>query len=313
MSVGGKLDPQSAGLIERFLEMLLAERGASRNTLDAYHRDLKDVIEFLKSREMAIQAASAADFKAYLSAINASGMKPRTAARRLSALRQFCRFMVAEGVRQDDPTVHIDSPRLGRSLPKVLSEAEVERLLATARAQPGDDGLRLVALLELLYATGLRVSELVGLPLAAVKRDADFLIVTGKGDKERLVPLTDAARASVAEFLAVRRAPKGRERWLFPSRAGCGHLTRQRFGQMLKDVAAAAGLDPDAVSPHVLRHAFATHLLSHGADLRSVQQMLGHADISTTQIYTHVLEERMRRLVTDHHPLAAGHKPRDAA
>jgi integrase/recombinase XerD len=234
-------------------------------------------------------------------------MAPRTAARRLSALRQFHRFLNGEGVRPDDPTAALDSPRQGRPLPKYLSEAEVDALLVASRARPGPDGVRLVALLELLYATGLRVSELVGLPLAAIARDRRLLSVRGKGNKERLVPLSEPAREALAAWLPLRQAalgPGSMSRWLFPSRSRQGHLTRHRFGQLLKELAIAAGLDPAKVSPHVLRHAFATHLLAHGADLRSVQRLLGHADISTTQIYTHVLEDRLRALVHEHHPLA---------
>jgi integrase/recombinase XerD len=237
-------------------------------------------------------------------------MAPRTAARRLSAIRQFYRFLVGEGVRPDDPVTLIDSPRQGRSLPKLVSEAEVGGLLEAAGALPGADGLRMTALLELLYATGLRVSELVALPVASVMRDRRVLVVRGKGGKERMIPLHDAARRAVNAWLAARAAELRRRRkdgtspWLFPSHGGSGHLTRQRLGQLLKELAVAAGIDRRKVSPHVLRHAFATHLLNHGADLRSVQKMLGHADIATTQIYTHVADERLKALVRDHHPLA---------
>ena len=233
-------------------------------------------------------------------------MAPRTTARRLSALRQFHKFLFAEGVRSDDPTGQLDSPRLGRPLPKLLAEAEIEALIAAARQMAGPEGKRLVCFVELLYATGLRVSELVALPLGRL-RDERFLLVTGKGGKERLVPLSAPARQALADYAAVRGeflAEGATSRFLFPSRGAEGHLTRRRCGQLLKTLALTAGLDPARVSPHVLRHAFASHLLDHGADLRSVQQMLGHADIATTQIYTHVQGERLRTLVETHHPLA---------
>src|SRR5690606_259889 len=287
--------------------MLAAERGAARNTLDAYGRDLKDFAGFAARRGKTADDADTALLRAYLKWLDGQGMSARTQARRLSALRRFFRFLAAEKLRPDDPTQALDAPRLGRPLPKILSEDEVDGLLAAARAVEGADGLRLTALLELLYATGLRVSELVALPLAAVARDPRFLLVRGKGGKARLVPLGDAARAAVAAWLPVRArllGPKRTSPFLFPSHGGAGHLTRQRLGQLLKAAAVAAGLDRAKVSPHVLRHAFATHLLNRGADLRGVQAMLGHADISTTQIYTHVLDARLKALVETHHPLA---------
>lgn len=304
--------------VESFLEMLVAERGAAANTREAYGRDLADFAGFLARRGRAVHQAGAADLRAYLGQLNDAGMAPRTAARRLSTLRQFHRFLFGEGLRADDPTAGLDSPRQGRTLPKVLSETEVEALLAAARARPGAAGARLVALLELLYATGLRVSELVELPAAAAARDPRVLIVTGKGGKERMVPLSEPARDALKRY---RAAAGKRERgaspeapaapatqapgkWLFPSRGAAGHLTRQRVAQLLKELAVAAGIDPAKVSPHVLRHAFASHLLDHGADLRAVQMMLGHADISTTQIYTHVLDARLKALVQDRHPLS---------
>jgi len=233
-------------------------------------------------------------------------MSPRTTARRLSALRQFHKFLFAEGVRPDDPTTQLDSPRLGRPLPKILDEAEVAMLIAAARRRDGAEGKRLICFVELLYATGLRVSELVALPLSRL-REERFLLIAGKGGKERLVPLSVPARAALSEYAAVRGeflAEGAASRYLFPSRGAEGHLTRRRCGQLLKELAIEAGIDPARVSPHVLRHAFASHLLDHGADLRSVQQMLGHADIATTQIYTHVQGERLRALVETHHPLA---------
>jgi integrase/recombinase XerD len=296
--------------LEAFLEMLAAERGAARLTMAAYRNDLANLGGFLAVRGESLETADAAALHAYLAASGSRRLAPRTLARRLSAMRQFYRFLLTEGARADDPTAQLDAPRLGRPLPKILAEDEVERLIATAAAWPGDEGVRLRCLVEMLYATGLRVSELVGLPLAAALRDPRFLLVRGKGGKERLVPLSPPARQALAAYLECRKAflPQGSAattaRWLFPSRGAAGHLTRQRCGQVLKELALAAGLDPARLSPHVLRHAFASHLLDHGADLRSVQQMLGHADIATTQIYTHVQGERLRRLVQTAHPLA---------
>jgi integrase/recombinase XerD len=297
------LSPQ----VEAFLEMLAAERGAARLTLAAYRGDLQDVAAFLLPAGVALEAAKTEDLRRYLAALEKSGMKPRTAARRLSALRQFYRFLVLEALRADDPTAVLDAPRLGRPLPKLLAEAEATALVEAATAWPGPEGKRLLCLVELLYGAGLRVSELVGLPLAAAQRNPRFLVVRGKGDKERLVPLGEPARAALAAYLEVRpRFVKGKapSRWLFPSRGAEGHLTRRRCGQLMKELAAGAGIDPERLSPHVLRHAFASHLIDHGADLRSVQEMLGHADIATTQIYNHVQGERLQRLVAEHHPLA---------
>jgi integrase/recombinase XerD len=300
--------------IESFLEMLAAERGAAANTREAYGRDLSDFAAFLAGRGRPVQGARVADVRAYLERLADAGLAPRSAARRLSALRQFHRYLFAEGLRADDPTAGIDSPRQGRPLPKVLSEAEVERLLAAARARPDAGGARLSALLELLYATGLRVSELVGLPAAAAARDPRVLIVKGKGGKERMIPLSEPARAALKRYRAATAAGtrggggEAREsrarKWLFPSRGVAGHLTRQRVAQMLKELALEAGIDPHKVSPHVLRHAFARHLLDHGADLRSVQKMLFFNDTATTEIYTHVLNARLKALVKAHHPLA---------
>ena len=293
--------------IEAFLEMLVAERGAARNTIDSYRRDLADVESFLARRDRGIEAATTDGLREYLAALSANGATPSTAARRLSALRQFFRFLYAEGVRGDDPTATIESPRRGRPLPKLLSEAEVSQLLDRARGKRGPEGLRLTALLETLYATGMRVSELVSLPLSAVARDPRYILVRGKGGKERLVPLSEPAREALNGYKSVRGqfCRNGVESpYLFPSRGGSGYLTRHRFAQLLKQLSIEAGIAPSKVSPHVLRHAFATHLLNRGADLRSVQQMLGHADIATTQIYTHVLDERLKSLVETHHPLA---------
>ncbi|PIW25718.1 MAG: recombinase XerD [Rhodospirillales bacterium CG15_BIG_FIL_POST_REV_8_21_14_020_66_15] len=289
--------------------MLAAERGAARNTIESYGRDLDDFAGFCARRKIAADQAGADEIAAYMKRLSGAGMAASTQARRLSALRQFFRFLQAERIRDDDPTQAVAAPRQVRALPKYLSEDEVERLLAAARERPGADGLRATALMEILYATGLRVSELVGLPLSAVSRDGRVLIVRGKGGKERMVPIGGPARDALADYLAVRSGYLGtdkdpRSALLFPSRARQGHLTRARFGQILKELAVAAGIPPRRVSPHVLRHSFASHLLAHGADLRSLQQMLGHADISTTQVYTHVLEERLKTLVDQAHPLA---------
>jgi integrase/recombinase XerD len=293
--------------LEAFLEMLAAERGAARLTLTAYRNDLLDLSAFLASRGAVLDRAEAASLHDYLAAAATRRLAPRTLARRLSAIRQFYRFLLTDGLRGDDPSSGLDAPRLGRPLPKILSEAEVSRLIAAAEAWPGEEGLRLRAILELLYATGLRISELTTLPLVSAQRDPRFLLVRGKGGKERVVPLSPPSRQALSAYLACRThflSEGGVSRFLFPSRGREGFLTRQRCGQLLKELAMAANLDPARLSPHVLRHAFASHLLDHGADLRSVQQMLGHADIATTQIYTHVQGDRLRRLVEAAHPLA---------
>jgi integrase/recombinase XerD len=305
-------------LVDSFLEMMSAERGAGRNTLEAYRRDLEQYGQFLSRKGLAAADATTGDIRAYLAHVKASGHAGSTQARRLSAVRQFHRFLYGEGIAAADPAAIIEAPRRSRPLPKTLGIAEVDRLLATARERAGSASgparlraLRLNCLIELLYATGLRVSELVALPLGAARTQDRFLIVRGKGGRERLVPLSEPSRQTMADYLAAveaaGRAPQGRRnasQWLFSSHADSGHLTRQHFAAELKDLAAAAGLDPRAVSPHVLRHAFASHLLAGGADLRTVQQLLGHADIATTQIYTHVLSQRLRDVVETHHPLA---------
>ena len=306
--------PDRTREVEAFLEMLQAERGASRNTLAAYGSDLDNLQGFLARRQQKPAGADTEALRAYLKSLDYVGMTPRTVARRLSVIRQFFRFLLAERMRDDDPASTLDSPKLGRPLPKVLSRAEVDRLIEATRGKEGDGG-RMATLLEILYGTGLRVSELVTLPLSAVERDPTVLIVRGKGEKDRMVPLSDPARAAIASWLHVRAGmldDDERSRYLFPSRGRTGHLTRQRFAQLLKEAALAADIDPARVSPHVLRHAFASHLLEGGADLRSVQLMLGHADIATTQIYTHVLDEKLRALVQDKHPLARRRRGRPA-
>jgi integrase/recombinase XerD len=297
-------------LIEAFLEMMSAERAAAKNTIEAYRRDLDDYAAFLLARGTSPETALREDIVAYLGRLDAGGLAASSAARRLSALRQFHKFLCADQVRPDDPTRIVASPRARRPLPNVLSVAEVDRLLATAEAEANADASpqkqeqarRLYVLLELLYATGMRVSELVGLKRASIMRDTGFLTVTGKGNKERIVPLNDRARDAAKAWLAsLEPGP-----WLFPAAGESGHLTRQVFARDLKDVASRAGISSTRVAPHVLRHAFASHLLQGGADLRDVQTLLGHADISTTQIYTHILDEKLRTLVESKHPLAAG-------
>jgi integrase/recombinase XerD len=309
MTQTDNIDPH----IDAFLEMMAAERGAAPLTLEAYRRDLVDFSALLVSRGASPSGASTELIRAYLSAQARAGLSTRTVARRLSTLRQFFRFLCGEGIRSDDPCANVDSPRQGLILPRFLSEDDVERLIATGyrrvkgRSRVVADARRMVALLELLYATGLRVSELVSLPLNAIQERRECLVVRGKGSKERLVPLSKPALKAVGVYREVRSVflKKNEEsNFLFASRSASGHLTRHRFAQMLKALAVEAGIDPDTVSPHALRHAFASHLLAHGADLRSVQKMLGHSDIATTQIYTHVLDERLKETVRAHHPLS---------
>lgn len=306
--------------IDAFLDMLTAERGAALNTRHAYWRDLADISLYLRrERNTDIDKATTEDLKAYLAMLsnkihvkgqNSNQIAVRTVARRLSALRQFYRYFVSENGRKDDPTNTIESPKQTRTLPKTLAEAEVNQLIKTAARGGDEDSLRLVCLLELLYATGLRVSELVGLPTAAIGQGRQFLMIAGKGGRERMVPLTESAQKALKNYMDVRAEyvagdDKGRQgQWLFPSRTSdSGHLTRQRFAQLLKDLAHDAGMETQKVSPHILRHAFATHLLANGADLRSVQKMLGHADIATTQIYTHILGDKLKKTVDEKHPM----------
>jgi integrase/recombinase XerD len=315
----GAAQPSDGRLVALFLDMLAAERGAAPNTLAAYRRDLADFASYLADAGATVKSATTEDVRRYLGALARRGLRPASVARRLSAIRQLYRFLYAERQRKDDPAAVLEGPKRTRPLPKTLSLAEVDRLLGfaarcdlAAALSERVRAARLACLVELLYATGLRVSELVALPIAAARRDARVVVVRGKGNKERLVPLNDAAKRSMAEYLALRAEAEAeagavaaaRSKWLFPSFGGSGHLTRQHFARELKALAAAAGLRAAQVSPHVLRHAFASHLLHNGADLRVVQTLLGHADISTTQIYTHVLDERLKSLVRDLHPLA---------
>lgn len=313
--------PQLHPLVDSFLDMLTAERGAAMNTRQAYWRDLADFSLYLRDKaSKEVVDAGPEEIKTYLQDLakkihvkgsNKAQIATRTVARRLSALRQFYRYLVSENIRKDDPTSAIESPKQTRTLPKTLSESEVSALIKTAAAAGGADSVRLVCLLEMLYATGLRVSELVGLPLSSIGEDMQFLMVAGKGGRERMVPLSEPAQKAIRNYLDVRTQfigpdDKGTQgQWLFPSRTSeSGHLTRQRFAQLLKDLADTAGIEAGRVSPHILRHAFATHLLSHGADLRSVQKMLGHADIATTQIYTHIVGDKAKKTVEEKHPLS---------
>lgn len=309
---------QNGARIESFLEMMAVERGAAANTIDAYRRDLSEFSSFLATTgTRTLDAARPSDIEAYVQALAQAGLAPASRARKLSSVRQLYKFLAAEAVIDEDPSATVAGPRRARALPKTLSIAEVDRLIAAARARiDGTSGreylraLRFYCLIEILYATGMRVSELVGLPRSVLAGDRRVLVIRGKGGREQLVPLSAPAREALDAYLAL--AETGAEglsraissKWLFPSTSSEGHLTRQRFAQDLKELSNEAGIDPNRVSPHVLRHAFASHLLDRGADLRAVQQLLGHADISTTEIYTHVLQERLKRLVNEHHPLA---------
>ncbi|TAJ67062.1 tyrosine recombinase [Brevundimonas sp.] len=291
--------------VEAFLEMMAVERDASPHTLSAYGRDLADAEAGIAG---GLMAGDEAGVEAWYADLGRRGLSPATQARRRSAVRQFYRFALGEGWRADDPSRRLDAPKQGRSLPRTLGGGEIERLLTAAAARDGAAGLRLTALVELAYASGLRVSELLGLKVEAVRRDPAFLIVRGKGGKERLAPLNASAREAVKTWLVARDAARPEKApdspWLFPSASAKGHLTPRRFAQLLDLAAVDAGIDPARVSPHVLRHAFATHLLEGGADLRVVQTLLGHADIATTQIYTHVATDRLAQVVRDKHPLA---------
>ena len=320
--------------LEQFIEMMVAERGASANTVDAYRRDLEDFVAFLRKRSLTLKDAERSDIEKFMGSLSRAGIAPRTVARKLSALRQLFQFMFNEKLRPGNPAATLATPRMGKTLPQTLSSAQVERLLNEARVDDSPKGLRLQAMMELLYGAGLRVSELVGLKLSALEVkdggktiDADFMVIRGKGSKERLVPIHGRAREALGRYLEVRHVFCGQcsvssgkkdlrntehgtrntSPYLFPYHRAEGYLTRQQFGVMLKELAVRAGLDPGMLSPHTLRHSFATHLLEGGADLRVIQELLGHSDISTTQVYTHVAGERLSRLVQEHHPLAGKH------
>ncbi|MDR3506241.1 MAG: tyrosine recombinase [Acidocella sp.] len=292
------------GQAEAFLEMLAAERGAAANTLAAYAADLDDFLWFLRSRGVSVWAADASHVAAYVRGLYEAGLAARTQARKLSTLRQFFLFLLREGRRTDNPMAEFASPRLPKALPKYLSEAEVTALFGAARELSGLKGLKAVAGLEILYATGLRVSELLALKGEALSTDAQMLLIKGKGGRERMVPLSAPAKDAAAALREATAEKKPVPRYLFSGRDPREPMTRQGFALLLKQVAVKAGLDPERLSPHVLRHSFASHLLAHGADLRSLQKLLGHADISTTEIYTHVLAERLQKLVNALHPLA---------
>ncbi|NTZ91336.1 site-specific tyrosine recombinase XerD [Agrobacterium tumefaciens] len=320
--MSGQAGGRDGARLESFLEMMSAERGAAANTLSSYEHDLTDLREFLGGRGQSLTEAATPDLSAYLTHLSAQGFAATSQARRLSSMRQFYRFLYSEGLRSDDPTGIIDAPKKGLSLPKTMSVAEVTKLLRIAAEEAAIAGpgqlarIRMHLLLELLYATGMRVSELVSLPVKVLRQEGRFLMIRGKGNKDRMVLLSRAAIEAMEKYDAARKAlvpekaKAGKKAdapespWLFPSSSKEGHLPRQVFARDLKDIAIRAGLTPSAVSPHVLRHAFASHLLQNGADLRAVQELLGHSDISTTQIYTHVLEERLQELVQTHHPLA---------
>lgn len=303
-------------IIESFIEMIAAERGAAANTISAYMKDLEGYQNFLAKHKTSLVSCSSEDVRKFMQSLSAEGLAASSQARQLSSVRQLHKFLFAEGLRSEDPSAVVDAPKQGRALPKILSVEEVDLLIGMAEQQAiieksqgklkNVKARRFYALIETLYATGLRVSELVSLPLSAAKTDARFLTVFGKGQRERLVPLSAKAKSAMAEYLksTAKIYPEDDRRFLFPANSAEGHFTRQVFARNLKDVAINAGISPSRVSPHVLRHAFASHLLQNGADLRAVQQLLGHADISTTQIYTHVLDERLRELVEEKHPLA---------
>ncbi|MBV1700916.1 MAG: tyrosine recombinase [Hyphomicrobiales bacterium] len=308
--------PADLGLMAAFLDMIASERGAARLTLEAYRRDISEYIGWLKTRGSNLKTADTAQLRDFLSSLQQKGVKPATAARKLSALRQLHKFLFAEGIRSEDPALVLEGPRRGMTLPKTLSVAEVARLFQVLREGEGDAArsngeqlrqARMCALMELLYATGLRVSELIALPKSAARSQSPLINIRGKGGRERLVPMSDAARKAISHYQQLLEAASGpafASPWLFPADSDSGHLTRQAFARDLKLLAAMAGISAARVSPHVLRHAFASHLLQNGADLRVVQELLGHADISTTQIYTHVLDERMKAMVRDLHPMS---------
>lgn len=316
----------SAAYVEAFLEMMIAERGAANNTIESYSRDLDYAADFLQAKNTNLTAASSDHIRAYLSHMAAQGFAATSQSRHLSSLKQFFRFLHDEGLRDNDPTGIIDAPKAQMTLPKTLSEGDVDQLLKVAEDAANSSGgsqseklqnVRFHALLELLYATGMRVSELVALPRNVLKRNEPFLLITGKGNKERLVPISGAARRALEVYIDIHKKhfeekeKPDNSAFLFPASSKTGHLARQVFARQLKDTAISAGLDVEKISPHVLRHAFASHLLANGADLRAVQELLGHSDISTTQIYTHVLDERLKKLVNEHHPLAKLNKKPD--
>lgn len=299
-----------SALVEQFIEMMLAERGAAANTAAAYGRDLAEFLTYLKGGELA--EVSRETIEKFMATLSRAGRSPQTMARKLSAIRQLFQFLYGEKLRGDNPAITLDTPKLAKQLPKTLSQSDIEGLIAAAQEDTSPKGLRLLAMLEVMYGAGLRVSEMVALKLSAVQgkqggKQAEFLMIRGKGGKERLVPVGGRAQAALANYLAVRvqfiTGDNGSP-YLFPYARAQGYITRQQFGVMLKELAIKAGIDPEKISPHTLRHSFASHLLEGGADLRVIQELLGHSDISTTQIYTHVAGERLKKLVQENHPLA---------
>ena len=293
--------------VEQFLEMLIAERGASSNTCTSYLNDISNFDKFLSGAETTLEDATTDDVRRYLRYRSEVGANNPTISRNLSVLRQFFKFLQSENVRLDNPALNVDGPKVSRTLPKVISEDDVEALLKAAHKLQTAEGIRLTCLLEIAYASGLRVTELVSLPTDALNLTSETLLISGKGGKERLVPLTSSAMNAIVAYERVRidfLKGNNTSKFLFPSRSKQGYLTRRRLGQLLKELAIQAGLDPTIISPHILRHAFASHLLNRGADLRSLQKMLGHSDISTTQIYTHVQKERLHAVISSYHPMA---------
>lgn len=296
-----------ANSLDSFLEMMVAERGASARTIESYRRDLEDLSAFLTVRNIVLHKAKASDLQEYMRTVAKQFLSPKTQARRLSAIHEFYRFLYSEDIIKKNPADYLQSPKVGKALPKYLSEQEIDLLIETAKQK----NQRMYVMLEILYASGMRVSELVGLPVQAVTRDNQTLSIIGKGNKERIVPLNETARKALDKWLIRRELSlkKGRvSKWLFPSTGKEGHLTRVGFFKALKEIAVLSGIDSDKVSPHVFRHSFASHLIAHDADLRTVQQMLGHADIATTEIYTHILQDRLKKTVEKSHPLAYSSK-----
>ena len=302
-----KTNNEDAKFANQFLEMMVAERGVSANTIAAYSLDLRDFLGFCYAEKMRVEAVSKSHIELFLARLSKAGMNAKTVARKLSSIRQFFAFLYNEKILSDNPAATLDSPKLGKTLPETLTQDDILSLIEAAKQDNSPEGVRLQAMLELVYGSGLRVSELVSLKLAALRADTDFLIVRGKGNKERLVPMNKNSRVALAQYLEIRPsflAEKEVSAWLFPYHRADGYITRQQFGVMIKELAVEAGINPEKISPHTLRHSFATHLLEGGADLRVIQELLGHSDISTTQIYTHVAGDRLNKLVQEHHPLA---------
>ena len=291
--------------IESFLQTMVAERGASPRTVEAYRHDLEDLVAFLSKKGISLHKSKCSDLQDYMHIVVKNGLSERTQARRLSSMHEFFRFLYSEGVREDNPTELLDSPKIGKALPKYLTEKEIVKLINAADKK---ENPRLSVLLELAYESGMRVSELVGLPLTALLQEGQMVMITGKGGKQRMVPLNDIAYRRLDNWLIDGRElflKRGRtSKWLFPSNSGTGHYTRDAFFKALKELALECDIDPNRVSPHVLRHSFASHLVAHDADLRSVQKMLGHSDIATTEIYTHVMEDRLKKIICEKHPLS---------